>query len=162
MRPAEGAAYPTGDLDVVARAPEGRLELDGKPVSADEPFPDVFHGKLQAAPGEHTLALIWNAGRKEVRFFVGADPPKGFRPFKPHPPLAGIECEQCHSLSRRGRFRFSGDCFTCHTDAQFAGKHPHEKHVLERCGDCHNAHGSTTAAHLIHDRETACRLCHSL
>lgn len=162
MRPADGAVYRDGAVDVVARAPAGRLELDGVAVEAEEPFPDVFHGQLEAAPGEHVLALVWEGGRKEVRFFVGEDAPEGFQPFRPHPPLAGVECASCHSLSRRGRFRFSGDCFTCHAQEQYDAKHPHPAHILERCGDCHNAHGSTAAAHMIHPRETACRLCHSL
>jgi predicted CXXCH cytochrome family protein len=143
-------------------APGGRLELDGQPVDAEQPFPNVLHAKLPAGPGEHTVALIWEGGRQEVKVFVGDHPPEGFKPFRMHPPPAGLDCTKCHGMSRRGRFRFEGDCFTCHTDEQFTAKHPHPKHVLEQCGMCHNAHGSTADALQIYPRETACRQCHSL
>ena len=163
MRPADKAAYPAGaEVDVVATAEGGRLELDGAPLEVEQPFENVFHGKVSPAAGEHTLALVWDGGRKEVTFWVGGNAPEGFAPFREHPPLAGIECTQCHGLSRRGRFRFNGDCFTCHVEDQFMEAHPHPVHQLEQCGLCHNAHGSTVDAHLLYPKETACRLCHSL
>ena len=162
MRPTDGAAYPAGPLEIVARAPEGRLELDGKPVQAEAPFPEVLHGKLDVAPGEHVLALIWEAGWQEAKFFVGDNPPSGYAAFRPHPGFEGAACTQCHGVSRRGNFRFNGDCFACHTDEQYTAKHPHPKHQLEQCGMCHNAHGSTADAHLLYPREKACTICHSL
>ncbi len=162
MRPSDGSALPAGPIDVAAAAPDGRIELDGKPVEADRPFENVLHARIDAGPGEHTVSLIWPSGRKDVRVFVGENPPPGFAPFQMHPPPAGLECTQCHALSRRGTFRFRGDCFACHSDEQFTGKHPHPKHVLEQCGMCHNAHGSTADALQIYDRDTACRQCHSL
>ena len=162
LRPTDGAALAAGPIDVAAMATGGRIELDGKAVEAEEPFPGVLHARIDAEPGEHTVSLVWEGGRKQVKMFLGPDPPAGFEPFQMHPPPAGLECEQCHGLSRRGRFRFNGDCFACHTDEQFTGKHPHAKHVLEQCGMCHNAHGSTADALQIYPRETACRQCHSL
>jgi predicted CXXCH cytochrome family protein len=162
MRPSDGSALSAGPIDVAAMAPQGRLELDGKPIEAEEPFPNVLHARVNAGPGEHTLALLWERGRKEVRVYVGENPPAGFAAFYMHPPPDGIDCAQCHGLSRRGRFRFQGNCFRCHTDAQFTAKHPHPKHVLEQCGMCHNAHGSTAASLMLYPRETACRQCHSL
>lgn len=162
LRPPDGAAFPSGAMDVIATAPGGRIELDGRPLDVLQAFPNVFHGEFSAAPGRHTLALLWETGRKEVSFFVGEDPPEGFAPFRPHPPFAKVGCEQCHSLSRRGRFRFRGGCFDCHARDSFPDAHPHPVHILEECGQCHNAHGSTAAAHLLYPRETACRLCHGL
>ena len=162
MRPSDGAALGSGPIDVAAMAPAGRIEVDGAPVDAAEPFPNVFHARVDAGPGEHTVSLVWPGGRKDVKVYVGDDPPADFEPFRMHPPPAGLECTQCHALSRRGTFRFRGDCFACHTDEQFTAKHPHAKHVLEQCGMCHNAHGSTAAALQLYDRDTACRQCHSL
>ncbi|MBI1355898.1 MAG: hypothetical protein GC160_16280 [Acidobacteria bacterium] len=162
MRPTDGTAFPQGPIEIVARAPEGRIEIDGKPVEVEAPFPEVLHGKAEVASGEHVLALIWNGGRKEAKFFVGDNPPAGFQPFRPHPGFESAECAQCHSVSRRGTFRFSGDCFTCHTDEQFTAHHPHPKHQLEQCGMCHNAHGGTADAFLLYPKETACTICHSL
>ena len=161
MRPADWAAYASGEVDIVATAPSGKLELDGVPVVAAEPFPNVFHGKAKADPGKHTLALVWEGGRKEVNFFVGEGPPSEYKPFSQHPPLGGVECTQCHGVSRRGRFRFKGGCFDCHQKEDFTKVHPHPAHMIQDCGMCHNAHGSTVKAHLIMPKELACKQCHN-
>lgn len=162
LRPADGAAFVSGSVDVVATAPGGKLELDGQEIEAEEPFPNVFHAKIQVSPGEHALTLVWEGGRRRVRFFTGDDPPAGFLPFQQHPTtLAEVPCTQCHGLSRRGRFRFVGGCFDCHRERTFTATHPHEIHVLEECGMCHNAHGSTAKALLLYPKEIACKLCHS-
>jgi predicted CXXCH cytochrome family protein len=160
MRPSDRSAFPIGDVDIVATAPAGKLQLDGKPLAADQPFANVFHAVLKPAPGLHSLALIWEGGRKEVPFFVGPQAPAGFEPFRQHPPLAGVQCTQCHELTARGRFHFKGGCFDCHQQVTFAKIHTHDAGVLSECGLCHNAHGSTVKAHLLYPKEAACKLCH--
>jgi predicted CXXCH cytochrome family protein len=162
MRPTDGAAYEQGPIQMIARAPDGRVEIDGKAIETESPFPEVLHASVDLPPGEHTLALIWEDGRKEAKFFVGEGAPSSFEAFRPHPGLELNDCAACHSVSRRGTFRFSGDCFACHTDEQYTASHPHPKHQLEQCGLCHNAHGSTADAHLLYPKETACTICHSL
>ncbi len=161
MRPADGAALASGEVDIVATAPAGKLQLDGVPLVAEEPFPNVFHASAKADPGQHTLALIWEGGRKQVNFFVGENPPAEYKPFSQHPPLADVECTQCHDVSRRGRFRFKGGCFDCHQKQDFTKVHPHPVHILQDCGMCHNAHGSTVKAHMILAKELACKQCHN-
>ena len=160
MRPADKSAHSAGPIDIVATAPSGKLELDGRPIEVAQPFPNVFHGVLKVAPGEHSLVLIWEGGRKEVRFFSGPNAPTGFAAFVQHPPIAGIQCTQCHELSARGRFRFKGGCFDCHKQETFAKAHTHPATMLQECGMCHNAHGSTVKSHLIHSKENSCKLCH--
>jgi len=160
LRPVDGAALPPGELSIVARAPNGRFELDGKEIPAERPFAGVFHARARPAGGAHTLALVWDTGRHEVRFFVGPGAPAEFRPYRVHPPAA-VECTQCHGLSRRGRFRFKGGCFECHQESAFARTHTHTPDVLAECGECHNAHGSTERALLALPREKACKLCHN-
>jgi predicted CXXCH cytochrome family protein len=82
--------------------------------------------------------------------------------FRQHPPIAGVECTQCHELSRRGRFRFKDDsCFACHQQQGFVKVHSHEPSVLTECGMCHNAHGATTKAFLMQSKEASCKLCHN-
>ncbi len=162
MRPVDGAALSSGEIDFIATAVDGRLELDGKPVEALEPFPNVLHAPTVVEPGEHTLTLKWEGGSKQIRFFVGDNPPAGFKPYFKHPPVAGVECTQCHGVSRRGRFRFTGGCFDCHQQDKFSDSHPHPPHVLEQCGLCHNAHGSTAKALMLYPREVACKQCHGL
>ncbi len=161
MRPVDGAALSEGKVDIVATAPQGKLELDGKAIPAEEPFNDVFHAVVQAAPGRHTLALVWEGGREQVQFFVGDDAPAEFKPFFQHPPLAEVACTQCHGVSRRGRFRFKGGCFGCHQEAAFNAAHEHLVHQLQECGMCHNAHGETSKAMLTMPKEILCKQCHN-
>lgn len=161
LRPVDGAALPAGsELSIIAKDAGGKLEIDGKPVPADQLFPEVLHAKTKTAPGTHTLALVSEGGRQEIRFFVGENPPAGFKAFRQHPPLA-VECAQCHGLSARGRFRFKGGCFDCHKEEGFVKTHSHKSDVLVECGQCHNAHGSTEKALLLMPREKACKLCHN-
>ncbi|MCI0624456.1 MAG: hypothetical protein L0387_22890 [Acidobacteria bacterium] len=160
LRPADRSAFPTGEIDVIATAPGGRLQLDGRPITPEQPFRDVFHAKVTVTDGEHRLALVWGEGRQEIRFFAGSKPPAGFTAFLAHPPVPA-SCTDCHGVTRRGRFRFEGGCFRCHQESAFTTSHPHPVHVLEQCGMCHNAHGSTAKAHLIHSREVACKQCHN-
>jgi predicted CXXCH cytochrome family protein len=161
LRPADNSSHSTGQIDLVATAPSGKLQLDVAPVETEQPFPNVFHATLKASPGVHSLILEWEGGRKEVRFFVGPNAPAAFQPFHPHPPVPGVQCTQCHELNRRGRFVFKGGCFDCHKRDDFAKVHTHQPATLEQCGICHNAHGSTVKAHLLYSKETACRICHS-
>jgi predicted CXXCH cytochrome family protein len=160
MRPVDGAILTTTEADIVATAPSGKLQLDGQPVIAEQPFPDVFHVVLTVTPGVHKLTLQWDGGNKAIRFFSGPNPPAGFALFHQHPPLPGIQCKTCHELSQHGRFRFKGGCFGCHQQDAFAKIHTHNDTVLAQCGMCHNAHGSTVKADLLYPKQTACRQCH--
>jgi predicted CXXCH cytochrome family protein len=161
LRPADHSSFEIGEIDVVATAPGGTLRLDGVALQAEQPFANVFHAALKAARGQHTLLLSWDGGKKEVQFFVGKNPPAGFQAFRRHPTIAGVQCTQCHGLNNRGRFVFKGGCFDCHQRAEFPKVHSHEVAVLERCGLCHNAHGSIVKAHLLYPKETACKICHN-
>ena len=161
LRPADNSSYATGQIDLVATAPSGKLQLDGVLIQPEQPFPDVFHTTLKPSPGSHSLVLLWEGGKKEVHFFVGPNPPSAFQPFHQHPPIPGVQCTQCHGLNRRGRFIFKGGCFDCHQSDNFAKVHTHDPVRLEQCGMCHNAHGSTVKANLLYSKETACKICHS-
>ena len=161
MRPTEGAALRGSDVDIVATAPGGAILLDGKAVSAEQPFPNVWHAAVKASPGVHLLTLSWDGGKKEVHFYSGPNPPAGFAPFHQHPPVAEVTCTQCHEMNKRGRFRFKGGCFDCHQQEGFAKVHTHDAARLEQCGMCHNAHGSTAKALLLYSKETACKICHN-
>ena len=161
LRPADNSSHQSGQIDLVATAPSGKLQLDGVLIQTEQPFPDVFHATLKASPGLHSLVLQWEGGKKEVHFFVGPNPPAAFQPFHQHPPIPGVQCTQCHGLNRRGRFVFKGGCFDCHQRDGFAKIHTHDAARLEQCGMCHNAHGSTVKADLFYSKETACRICHN-
>src|SRR4051794_31557615 len=94
LRPADRSWHQAGPVDLVATAELGKLQLDGADVSAEQPFPNVFHAALKVSPGMHTVVLTWEGGRKEARFFVGAYPPAGFQEFHQHPPAPGVQCTQ--------------------------------------------------------------------
>src|SRR5262249_53752806 len=158
LRPSDSSSFANGQIDLVATAPSGKLELDGAGVEAEQSFPNVFHATLKASPGLHSLVLLWEGGKKEVRFFVGPNPPAGFQAFHQHPAAPGVLCPQCRGLNRRGRFALKGGCFDCHQGASFVKTHPHDASRLEQCGICHNAHGSTVKAHLLYPKETACKI----
>src|SRR5262245_57752710 len=81
LRPTDGAALPSGETSIIAAAPGGKLEIDGKPLAAEESAPGVFRAKIALPSGSHTLELSWEGGRKQIRFFVGPDPPAEFKPF---------------------------------------------------------------------------------
>lgn len=161
MRPVDKAALPSGTVNIIASAPEGKLELDGKPVAAEKPFPNVLHANAEVTPGKHSLALIWADGRKEISFFTGPNAPAEYQAYKAHPPVPDVKCTQCHEVTRRGRFHFKGGCFDCHNREPFAKVHTHNADVLAECGLCHNAHGSTTKAHLMYTKEVSCKQCHN-
>ena len=163
LRPADKSALACEEIDIVATARGGKLQLDGKSVAADQPFPDVFHAKPQASAGVHQLSLAGEGVEQTIQFYCGSQPPAGFAPFRQHPPVAEVNCTLCHELTKRGRFHFKGGdaCFTCHQKAPFAKVHTHPPEILNECGLCHNAHGSTVKAHLLFPAATACKQCHN-
>ena len=163
MRPVDGAALTSGAVDVIASATDGVIEIDGKAIEVERPYPAVLRAKPKLADGQHTIGLVTKEARKEIRIFVGAGaPPSGFAAFREHPPIPDVACTQCHEVNRRGRFRFKGEgCFDCHQQDGFAKVHTHLPDTLSQCGSCHNAHGSTVKAHLTLPKDAACRQCHN-
>lgn len=160
MRPVNGAALGRREADIIATAPAGKLLVDGQPVTAEQPFPNVLHAAVKVSPGVHSITLLWEGGKKEIKIFAGENPPSGYTPFHAHPPIESVQCIQCHEVNQRGRFRFKGGCFDCHKQSAFATIHTHNETVLRQCGMCHNAHGSTVKADLLYPKEMACRQCH--
>jgi predicted CXXCH cytochrome family protein len=161
MRPVDMALVPAGAVEIIAAAEDGSLEIDGKPVDAERPFPGVLRARPELSDGPHKIAVAGRDGRSEIRIHAGAGAPADFRPFREHPPQTSVPCTQCHEVSRRGRFRFKGGCFDCHRQSEFAKVHTHVPDALSQCGMCHNAHGSSAKGHLTLSKEAACRLCHN-
>src|SRR6266853_1492598 len=75
LRPADNSSHKSDQIDIVATAPLGKLQLDGRFIESEQPFPNVLHATLKASPGSHSLVLLWEGGKKEVHFFVGPNPP---------------------------------------------------------------------------------------
>lgn len=161
VKPPDGSWILGAEVEIIAKAAEGRLFLDGKPVPAEEPFPGVLHAKANVSAGQHTIRLDSADGSSSVAFHAGpAAEDQNVEPYTDHPPVQ-VTCSHCHSVSRRGRFRFSGGCVTCHAKEPFIRTHSHEMHELSSCGMCHDAHGSSTAKLLVMSQEQACKQCHN-
>ena len=161
VKPRDGAWVQGGVLEVIAKSPDGQLLLDGEPLSADQPFPGVLHARVEIEPGRHMVRLASSEGHAEVIVHTGNAPAgDAVDPFVDHPPIQ-TECTLCHSISRRGRFRFSGGCQNCHAEQSFIETHSHQPHELASCGMCHDAHGSSAANLLLLSKEAACKQCHN-
>ncbi len=161
VKPRNGTWIPGDVLEVIAKASDARLLVDGEPVRGEESFPGVLHARIKVLAGRHVLRLASSDGVHEVVVHTG-DSPDGdaSKPYVDHPPVA-TECAFCHSVSRRGRFRFSGGCQNCHAEQQFVQTHSHQSHELASCGMCHDAHGSSAAKLLLLPKEQACKQCHN-
>jgi predicted CXXCH cytochrome family protein len=161
VKPPDGGWLPGTSVQIIAKGESGKLQLDGKPLAVDEPFPGIFSAVIELAAGSHRLRFESSSGVSEITFHSGVEPASGAgQPYTDHPP-ARIACTHCHSLSRRGRFRFSGGCQSCHAKETFIKTHSHEPHELASCGMCHDAHGSATAQLLRLPKEQACKQCHN-
>lgn len=161
VKPPEGAWIQGEQVEIIAKAAEGSLFVDGKPLQPEEPFPGVLHAKVAVSAGQHTIRLDSADGSSIVSFHAGPTAEgQNVKPYADHPPVQ-VACTHCHSVSRRGRFRFSGGCETCHAKEPFIRTHSHEMHELSSCGMCHDAHGSSTAKLLVLSQEQACKQCHN-
>ena len=161
VKPPNGAWIRGDTVEIIAKATGGRLLLDGAEVSVERPFPGVLHARVPVAAGQHALSVESGEGTQSVTFVAGPEhlDPEA-KPYADHPPVS-IECQHCHGVSRRGRFRFSGGCDSCHAKEQFIRTHSHEAHELASCGMCHDAHGSSAASLLVLSRDRACTQCHN-
>ncbi len=85
--------------------------------------------------------------------------PKLLRP-SIHAPVAGMECESCHTRDESGKVTLSEAaetlCVTCHDLRSVTPAFPHPAFADGACTDCHTAHGSPYAPLL---RESEARLC---
>lgn len=161
VKPPDGAWLPGTSVQIIAKGESAKLLLDGKPLEVEEPFPGVYTVTAELLPGTHRLRLESFAEESEISFYSGDESPNGTsEQYADHPP-AQIACTHCHSVSRRGRFRFSGGCQSCHPTEPFIKTHSHEPHELASCGMCHDAHGSAAAQLLRLPRDQACKQCHN-
>ena len=159
VKPRDGTWIRSEEVEVVAKAAGANLHLNGKPIPAEELFPGVLHARVQVLAGQHVLRLESDEGVHEVRFHSGTAAPRNAgAPFVDHPAVR-IECTHCHSVSRRGRFRFGGGCRACRGAEQFIHTHSRQPHELASCGMCLEAHGSSDAKHLVLPPEQACKQC---
>lgn len=161
VKPPDGAWLSGPEVQIIVRGESAEILLDGNPLETKEPFPGVYAVIVELLPGAHRLRLESPAGTSEISFHSGNEQPDGTsKRYADHPP-SQIACTHCHSVSRRGRFRFSGGCQSCHPREPFIKTHSHEPHELASCGMCHDAHGSAASQLLRLPKEQACKQCHN-
>ena len=115
LRPADHSSFESSQVDVVATAPSGKLQLDGAWMKTEQPFPFVFHTVMNVSPGLHSLALVWDGGKKESAVFCRHESSRWLSAVSTASPLSDVQCTQCHGLNKRGRFIFKGGCFSIAT-----------------------------------------------
>ncbi len=155
-----------------------------KPTQPDHSAAPRDEGRVTARPPLQAgqRVLFWTdkipAGRhvleadgQQVTFFVRGKitdkPPSDWPIFKPHPPAKQLDpanpCAACHVLKNGelGRAPEPQSCWTCHDERTFEEVHDHPLDPLNRCGMCHDPHGSTARRGLLKDnRQALCDRCH--
>ena len=43
LRPADNSSHKSDQIDIIATAPSGKLQLDGALIESEHPFPNVLH-----------------------------------------------------------------------------------------------------------------------
>jgi predicted CXXCH cytochrome family protein len=161
----------TGRVDLICKADDAKLEVNGQP-SPWEPFaPPVRVSTLDLPPGRNELRV----GEQRVELFVldapdSPAPPDGWPRWRAHP-LAGDgekRCEPCHELSRAdnqvvlGKAKNHNACFRCHPSKDFPAQHSHPLEPIIHCQMCHATHGSTYPKLLKAPAKKLCNDCHDV
>jgi len=106
LRPANNSSHTSGPIDLSLTALSGKLQMDGIAIEVEAALSRRASRQRERRPGMHSLVLVWEGGKKEVHFLLVRILPRTFNRFHQHPPIAGVQCTQCHGLNRRGRFVF--------------------------------------------------------
>jgi predicted CXXCH cytochrome family protein len=169
LYPPAGSVLPSGNFDVICRAPEGVLEVDGE-VFRWEPFePPLRVAHVSLYSGMNQLRI----GRHQVDVFVArtAEEPGGPEgwPLVHSHPLSGSgakRCAACHQTQqqsetvRLGELKSYEACFECHRAVEFEAIHTHPLEPLEPCQMCHGLHRSEREALLKAPIKKLCAECH--
>jgi hypothetical protein len=151
LYPPDKAVLPSGDFDVICRAEDAQLRVEGEPQQW-EPFePPVRVAHVSLYGGPNTLRI----GGKRIEVFVAetaAKPggPEGWPMWRNHPINGPGEdrCSGCHELEKRGDGVAVGKllghkaCFECHKAAEFETTHSHLLEPVESCQTCHSLHAA--------------------
>jgi len=166
--PPDHAVLLSGNFDVICKADEEVLEVDGKP-RAWEPFgPPVRVAHLRLPPGVHELRI----GDRQRELVVAVnedehDGPQDWAIYDRHPMNSNQErCGDCHETTEQderitvGELKSHEACLECHKPVEFEAAHAHPLQPLEPCQMCHALHGSTRKALLKAPVKTLCVDCH--
>ena len=166
--PPDHAVLLSGSFDVICKADQDVLEVDGKPRAWESFEPPVRVAHLRLPPGVHELRI----GDRQRELVVALneeehDGPQNWAIYHRHPMNANEErCGDCHQTSEQderitvGELKSYKACFKCHDSIEFDVTHAHPLEPLEPCQMCHALHGSTHKALLKAPAKKLCADCH--
>lgn len=153
VSPPDRAVLLSGNIEIIAQSPDGKLELDGKPCRC-EPFTNpLCVTQVWLDPGVHELRI----GNHRTEFVVALneqehDGPRDWKIYRFHPMESGESgdhrCGACHELQLEGDLmRVAGlpraeACLECHDKAKLQAIESHRLQSPEACTTCHSIHGS--------------------
>ncbi len=150
ISPPDEAVLLSGNLDIIAESPHGRIELDGKPCQC-EPFASplcVAHVWLD--PGMHELRV----GDQRSQFVVALnemehDGPRDWKIYRFHDlEPDDRRCGACHVVQLEGDVtRVTGlptddICMKCHEASEMRAIESHQVQPRQACRTCHAIHGA--------------------
>jgi len=173
--PDDGVLFPpdhsvllSGNFDVICRAEQPSLEVDGRPHDW-EPFQSplrVAHVRL--SPGVHELRI--GDRRREIVVALNEeehDGPDDWPLLRRHQMNANENrCADCHETTEQdsriavGELKTHEACFECHELLEFEVTHSHPLKPIEHCQMCHALHGSARDSLLKAPAKKLCADCH--
>ena len=166
--PPDRAVLLSGSFDVIIKAGEATLEVNGKPQEW-EPFEHPLHvAHLRLAPGIHELQF----GRRRREIVVAMnevehDGPADWAIHRRHPMNTDQDrCSDCHETTEKqgriavGKPKSHEACFECHTSVDFDVTHSHPLEPIQHCEICHALHGSDREGLLKAPAKQLCADCH--
>jgi predicted CXXCH cytochrome family protein len=166
--PPDQAVLSSGNFDVICKATDLPLEVDGQKTAWESFTPPVRVAHVGLEAGLHTIAI----GPRRVQFSVALngdehEGPKEWPHYRRHP-LGSDEdrCVMCHETRRQGGQIVLGAlksyraCLDCHEQSEFDVAHSHPLQPLEPCQMCHALHGSKEKALLRAPAKQLCTKCH--
>ena len=166
--PPDHAVLLSGSFDVICKADQDVLEVDGRPRAWESFEPPVRVAHVRLPPGVHELRI----GDRQRELVVALnedehDGPQSWTIYRRHPMNAKEErCGDCHETGeqdeqiRVGELKSYKACLECHGEVEFEATLSHPLEPLEPCQMCHALHGSTRKALLKAPAKKLCDDCH--
>ena len=166
--PPDRAVLLSGSFDVICKADDTALEVDGK-AQPWEPFePPVHVAHLRLSPGVHELRI--GDRRREIVVALNEDEHDGPDdwPLLRHHEMNRNQdrCGDCHETTEQegrvvvGELKSYEACFECHEPVEFEATHAHPLEPIEHCQMCHALHGSARKGLLKAPIRKLCHDCH--
>ncbi len=164
------AVLSSGGFDLIAKADQGSLKVNGKPGKWEAFQPPLRVAHLHLSAGFNELEI----DNRKLELYVARypddeDAPSDWSTYKCHPSEESEgtkRCSDCHEndchdgQTTVGELKGYKACFKCHKAVEFEVIHSHPLEPLEPCQMCHALHGSEEKALLKAPVKKLCGECH--